>query len=235
MEIKKISIMVPAYNEEDRLPDFLNSLCNYCVNNKIFRWEVIVINDGSYDGTSRIIEKISKKFNFLIGLSHNENMGKGAAIKTGVKNASGDIIIFIDADGSISPEEIDKMINVLEWADVGIGYRIHRESKIIVKQPLKRIFAGKIFNLIVNLILDLKIYDTLCGFKGLNAEYKNIILDCQTKRWSFDVEMLYLAKKDHLKIEKIPIIWKHTEGSKISLLRDPIEMIKELIKIRTRR
>jgi len=235
MEVKKISIIVPAYNEEHRLPDFINSLRDYCLNNRNFIWEVIVVNDGSYDNTEKIIEKISREFNPLIGLSHEENMGKGAAIKTGVKNASGDIIIFIDADESTSPKEIDKMIKVLERADVGIGYRIHRKSKIIIKQPIKRILAGKIFNLVVNLILDLKIYDTLCGFKGLHAEYKNIILNCETNRWSFDVEMLYLAKKYHLKIEKIPIVWKHAEGSKISLLKDPIEMVIELIKIRIRK
>jgi len=235
MENKKVSIIVPAYNEEKRLSNFLNSLCSYCIKNKHVKWEVITVNDGSSDSTKEIIKKIGKKFDFLIGLSHKKNKGKGAAIKTGVKNASGNIIIFIDADGATPPQEIDKIIKVLEKTDVGIGYRRHKESRIIRSQPLRRLLAGEIFNIIVNLILDLKIYDTLCGFKGLHAEHKNIILDCQTNRWSFDVEMLYLAKKYHLKIEKVPIIWKHIENSKISLLKDPIKMIVELINIRIRR
>lgn len=226
-----ISLIIPCYNEEARLPPFLENLSE----NLSLGDECIFVDDGSKDGTKEVIEGFKKSFAGRVKLiSHTQNKGKGAAIKTGLAHAKGEYTIFTDADGAIDMKELKRLTAALEGHDIVIGTRIANESKIIMKQPGYRIFVGKTFNLLVNILFNLKHYDTLCGFKGFNKKSRDIFLEkMRSTRWVFDVEMLYLGKKYKLDVYELPIVWTDKRGSKINFFT-PAKIFAELIALRAR-
>ncbi len=228
--MKSTSVVIPAYNEEKRIEKFLNELLYFKEKNNFIK-EVIVVNDGSTDSTYKILKKYKNKIRVL---NHNVNKGKGAAVKTGVLAATGSNIIFMDADGSTSPSQIPKLLKALKKSQIAIGSRIDRNSKIIRKQPLIRIILGKIFNLSANVLFpSLRIFDTLCGFKGMRSrEGKKIFSKLIMERWIFDVEMLMWARKMGYKIAIVPIEWKHEGNTKMNLGINNIKMFLELLKLR---
>lgn len=224
----KYSIVVPAYNEEKRIGNFLPDLKKFTEGEDA---EVIVVDDGSKDKTVEVLNGL--KWDALKIISYKPNRGKGHAVRTGVEAAKGDYVIFLDADGSTGVSEIPKMGNAFENADVVVGTRKTDDASLEKKQPFGRRLASWGFNTLVNVMFLMNHSDYLCGFKGFKRDAaKNIFSDMKSKRWSFDVEVFYRAKKFKYKVAEVPISWKHMEGSKISLARDMPTIFLSLLKLR---
>jgi dolichyl-phosphate beta-glucosyltransferase len=222
-----ISVIVPAYNESGRIGPFLTGLVELV---KKEGYELLVIDDGSTDGTATVSsELISSAPNARV-ISYSPNRGKGHAVKTGVLASKGDPIIFIDADGSIPPEEIPKMVEELKKYDVVVGDRSSAQS--VITQPKLRKFLGVIFNKYVDALFRVQITDFLCGFKGFRREAaKELFEGLVSDRWIFDVELFYKAKKNGYLLYKMPIRWVHKEQSKIKPL-DPVKMFGQALSLR---
>jgi dolichyl-phosphate beta-glucosyltransferase len=224
-----ISIVVPAYNENKRINEFLTELVSFA---KRGNYEIIIVDDGSSDNTIEIVKKITKNFKRTKIISYKPNKGKGYAVKKGLMSAQGDYIIFIDADGSISPSEIPKMTKMLKKYDVVVGDRSSELSKIT--QPLVRKFLGIIFNNYINLVFRVNVKDFLCGFKGFRREVaRSLFNDLISNRWIFDVEIFYKLRKRNYSLYKMPIKWVHKPDTKIKRL-DPIKMFFEALLLRLR-
>jgi glycosyltransferase involved in cell wall biosynthesis len=223
------SIIIPAYNEERRMKPFLKDLRDVLRTMK--NYELIFVNDGSTDKTKKMAESFLSGLNLKI-ITYSKNRGKGYALMRGVSEAKGDIILFIDADGSIPPKEIPRLINATRKHSIAVGSRTHPNSKI--KQPLVRMILGKIFNKYIELVFGMGIDDTLIGFKAFRkAIAKDLFLDLKSHRWLFDIEILYKAKKKGYEVRRIPIIWSHKDSSKIKFA-DPIKMALEALYLRAR-
>ena len=229
----KVSIIVPAYNEERRSGTFLPKLLDF-VKRKIKNCEVLIVDDVSKDKTRDKINSIIQskdcgKFAKVIG--YKKNQGKGNAVAHGVMNAKGEKIIFIDADGSIQPDQIPKMIYYLGKCDVVVADRLSRKSK--VKRVLTRAIASFGFNTFVSILFQYSYRDNLCGFKGFKRKVaREIFKDLIDKRWVFDVELFYKIKKRKYSIYFLPITWKHVGDSRINLIKDPFVWIFRLLKLR---
>jgi len=226
---KRVSIIVPAYNEERRIGGFLEELLKFA-KTQLDNYEIIIVDDGSVDNTLNVVKNIVKKDRSVRIVSYKPNRGKGFAVKTGVFKSKGEFILFIDSDGSISPEQILKMLKELEKYDIVVGDRGHRES--IIRQAKSRKIIGIIFNFYVSILFNSRVRDNLCGFKGFRRKvalelFKNLV----DKKWLFDVELFYKIKKRRYSFLNIPIKWEHKTGSKISLF-DPFKMLFQLIDLR---
>jgi len=222
-----LSVIIPVYNEEKSIGITVPKIFHY-LNKKQIDHEVIVVDDGSTDQTVPIVENI-KKCNLL---KHKKNKGKGAAVKTGVKAAQGEYILFTDADSSTSIEELDKFWNKKEKYDILIGSRYILGSDIRVKQPWYRNIITFIGNKMIRIILGLKLKDTQCGFKLFQKEAAKDLFSLQKiERWGFDMEILYLAKKKIYSIKEIPIIWSDSPETKVKPF-DFFKTLVELFKIR---
>ncbi len=225
-----LSLVIPAYNEERRIENFIKNVIDFKKRNSFLK-EILVVNDGSTDKTEDILKKYQNDIRIL---KHQKNRGKGAAIRTGILSANEENIIFMDADNSTNPVQIPKLIEALKNYQIVTGSRKDRKSRIVKKQPVIRIFLGKIFNLTANILFpDLKIIDTLCGFKGMrNKEGKLLFKEMISERWVFDVEMLIRARQMGYKIGIVPITWKHEGNSKMKLGMNNVRMFLDLLKLR---
>lgn len=227
------SIIVPMYNEEKRSARFIPNLLSF-VKNKIPKTEVILVDDGSKDNTSgmmRSIIKIEKAESFATVIGYDKNKGKGNAVAFGVKMAKGNKILFIDADGSIQPKEIPSMLSKLDECDFVAGTRASSKSKIKTTPIRKMTSIG--FNLLVSLIFQYSYRDNLCGFKGFRKNIaKKLFSDLKDKRWIFDVELFYKAKKKGYSVCFLPIKWKHVGNSRVNIIKDPILWFLRLIILR---
>lgn len=210
----QVSIIIPAYNEEKRLGPFLKSISNYLSSNQINIHEIIVVNDGSSDQTINIANQYAKHLPLKI-ISHSQNKGKGAAVQTGVLAASGDLIIFMDADGATSISELPKMISALSIGQIGIGNRWLPGSKTERHSYLRQL-SGFIYRQYMRLF-GLGSIDTMCGFKGYRKNVaKKLFSTLLDKRWLFDTEIAYRAVKANYSIKNFPIEWTSKDGSKLS-------------------
>lgn len=226
----KLSVVIPAFNERDRLPATLQNLLDFFAS-QAKSVEVIVVDDGSSDGTA---ELVSQKFaNKIKVVKLAQNSGKGAAVRTGVLASQGEEILFCDADGSTPIAEINKLQVALQNGyDMAIGSR-KDNSLIGVKQPFYRVWMGKTFNFIVKLLTKSDIKDTQCGFKLLKGDSgRELFSQMKVDGFSFDVELLFLAFRKNLKVAEIPVIWIDDARSKVVIWRDPIIMFWELLRIR---
>ncbi len=224
-----ISIIVPAYNEEKRIPPFLTKLLSFCKKN-LKRYEILCVDDGSKDNTAKVITELSKKDAHVRLITYHPNQGKAHAVKTGVLAAKGKKVIFIDADGSIQPEEIPRMISALDNYNVVVGSRYTKEAKI--KQPFLRKMTSFFFNSYVKLLFWIFVEDTLCGFKGFKKEVGiHLFSNLLSKRWIFDVELFYNIRKNKYSLYQMPIQWEHKDDTKFKLF-DPVKMIFELAILR---
>lgn len=226
-EQKKVSLIIPAYNEEDRIETVLSNYCNHFPNQ-----EIIVVCNGCTDDTPNIIRKLCSKYPQIKLLNFESKLGKGGAIIEGFKVAGGDIIRFIDADESTETNEVKRMLNALSNADGVIASRKLKDSRILIKQPLIRRIASEAFNILVRIIFGLDFKDTQCGAKVFNKEaIKSVLDELTTKGFEFDVELLWRLKNKGYKVIEFPIIWGHSEGSTVSLLNAP-KMFFSLVKVR---
>ena len=225
-----ISIIIPIYNENDILEKNILNILNYFQNKSDF--EIIVIDDGSTDNSIKTLNSL--KLNNLIILRNNQNMGKGHSIIKGVLESKGDLILQTDADLSAPIMEFEKLfIKYKNGFDFVIGSRSKANSKVNTKQNFFRIILGKLFNILTYLILNLNYNDTQCGFKIYNStKLKNVIKSCKVKKFCIDVEILYLAKLKKYKVMEEGIIWNDKKNSKVNLIKDPLNMFIDLVKIK---
>ncbi len=233
---ESLTIIIPAYNESQRIVSYLSKIDSYTSKNKNIN--VLVINDGSTDNTDKIVtdwikEKSTNKSHFEI-ISHFPNRGKGFAVCEGFKKAKGDLILYTDADGASPIEEVEKLLYWMNnGADVVCGSRVLKSEGTKVEMSFKRRFTGLIFHLILRLCGLANLRDTQCGFKIFKKEVaKNLVTLQQCFNYSFDIEYLFLANKLGYKIKEIPVNWYHVEGSKVNLVKDSIKMLIEVLKIR---
>jgi len=229
---KLISVVIPAYNEAKRIKKTLNYISEYLLKNK-YRYEIVVVDDGSRDDTARVVENIG-----LPGVrleKYNANRGKGFAVNYGVTKSKGDYILFCDADNATPFYEIKKMLEQIEEYPVVIGSRYLKDSKIKFYQPLFRRIASRFGNMLIQIMILPGISDTQCGFKMFQADAAKEIFSRQTIwRWGFDMEVLYIAKKLNYKIKQVPVDWYSQEGSKIQSSNVFLTTFSELVKIKTR-
>jgi dolichyl-phosphate beta-glucosyltransferase len=227
-----LSIVIPSYNEELRLPVTLSRIAAY-VGSSNREVEVIVVDDGSRDRTISVAESFRNKIPSLRVVSNGENRGKGYSVRHGMREARGGIVLFTDADLSAPIEELEKLLPAMENHDVAIGSRAVDRSLITVHESAFREFAGIIFNKIVRLILRLPFVDTQCGFKLFRREACRIIFDQQRiERFGFDPELLYLARHHGLRAVEIPVRWGHSPATKVNMLRDSVQMFLDVFLIR---
>lgn len=228
-----LTVVVPAYNEEERLPRTLARLVEY-YDAQSYPYDVIVVSDGSRDGTDRVVQDISKAHPEVVLMAYTPNRGKGCAVRTGVLAAKGDFILFCDADLATPQEETEKLLPRIELgADIAIGSRPLRESRLEVRQPLYRELAGRTFNKAVQLLAVKGIDDTQCGFKLFRRDVAiDIFRRTKVDGFGFDFESLMIARDLGYRIDEVPIRWSHQEGSKVNLLKDGIRMLSELVKLR---
>jgi dolichyl-phosphate beta-glucosyltransferase len=227
-----ITILIPVFNEENRLKNGLDSIFAFL---KTFneKTEVLLVDDGSWDQTPKILEEYKAKFP-LKTVTLQTNQGKGAAIRAGIGASNGEKILFTDIDLSV-PIDFLTSFNEAMTADIDIviGSREHPQSEIPVKQFWLRELAGYSFTVLTNAVLQVGASDFTCGFKLFRKEVANKIFAKQLiNRWTFDAETLFLAKKYEFKVKEMPVVWTHGEGSKVKFPQDLIESFFALLKIR---
>jgi dolichyl-phosphate beta-glucosyltransferase len=228
----ELSIIIPAYNEESRLPATLEQIASY-ITSSGRKTEVLVVDDGSKDSTAAVAEYFQIKIPSLRVVLNGVNRGKGYSVRHGIQEARGRVALFTDADLSAPIGEADKLLAALDKYDIAIGSRAMDRSLISVHESVFREFAGIIFNKIVQLILRLPFVDTQCGFKAFVRERCGIIFKQQTiERFGFDPELLYLARHHGLHAVEIPVRWGHSPATTISMLRDSIQMFLDVFSIR---
>lgn len=224
-----ISVVVPAYNEERRLPPTLIDMIDFLDAN-IPSYEIIVVDDGSTDQTAEVVKKFERIREKVRLIRLAKNMGKGHAVRTGVFNAGGTRIVFADADGATPIEELPKLLGALDnGADIAIGSRAIQSEDTKVKTTWLRKYPGRIFNFIVNTVVLPGISDTQCGFKIFSREAAQEVFSKQkADRFSFDVEVLYIAKRLGFSIREIPVNWTNIPGSKVNVVVDGLKMLRDV-------
>jgi dolichyl-phosphate beta-glucosyltransferase len=233
LDLATYSIILPAYNERARIAGTLDRILAHATEHG-WNVEVIVVSDGSSDDTVAIVREYASRHAVLRLLENPGNRGKGYSVRNGMLHATGDILLFSDADLSSPIEEADKLFAAIaKGADVAIGSRWLDRRLQIRRQPLYRRLFGRIFNLALRLILGLQFKDTQCGFKAFTRRSAQAIFPLQKiERWGFDPELLYLARKFGFVVREVPVAWSHREGTRIHPLRDGIRMFGELLRIR---
>jgi glycosyltransferase involved in cell wall biosynthesis len=226
-----LSIVIPAYNEENRLPETLEQVLAY-LKKQPFPSDVIVVENGSSDGTFEVARKFAEQHANLYVIK-NDQRGKGLAIQRGVKEAKGEYVLLCDADLSMPVEEISKFLPPqLNNVDIAIASR-EAPGAVRYNEPYYRHFTGRVFNTLIHLLVLPGLQDTQCGFKCIRAEVARDIFPYQTLTgWAFDVELLYIARHHGYQIVEIPIDWYFNADSKISVLRDSLRMFLDLLLIR---
>jgi len=229
-----LSILIPVFNEELRIVSTLNKIQKYLAG-KPWNWEIIIVDDGSTDRTVETVQKAPISTSHLRIFHHEHNLGKGAAIKTGMLKAEGEYILFMDADSSTPIEEFDKFLPLLESGfPIVIGSRKAPGAQIEKRQPFIREFLGKGFSYLSNSILGMQISDFTCGFKCFRKDTGKKICSQQTiNGWSYDSEILFLAKLFDYPIKEVPIRWINNPNSRVKVIRNVIESFWGLLKIKS--
>jgi glycosyltransferase involved in cell wall biosynthesis len=232
----KLSIIIPAFNEENRLPRALTGIRDYFTRRgeNFAEVEIVVVDDGSTDGTARVAEEWARQMASVRFVSNGRNCGKGTSVRHGMLEARGKIALFTDADLSSPIEELEKLLAALAAGnEVAIGSRALDRTLIAVRQSRFRELAGIIFNGFVRLFTGLSFQDTQCGFKAFVREPSRILFEQQRiERFGFDPEILFLAKRHGLRCAEVPVRWAHDPATKVHVLRDSLRMFGDLLFIR---
>ena len=229
---QSLSIVIPAYNEAVRLGNTLATVVDYMRENYP-QGEVIVVDDGSSDGTATLARQTLAGRGTLRTsvISYKSNLGKGRAVRLGLLAARGEVVLFSDADLSTPITEAPKLFDpiVNDECDLTFGSRALDRKLIGVHQPWRREQGGRVFNLAVRLATGMPFWDTQCGFKAFKMSACRPLVEAATvDRFGFDVELLYLAYRAGLRLREVPVRWDHNDGSKISLLSDSFKMLSEV-------
>lgn len=210
-----LSVIIPAYNEEKRLPGTLKKVRDY-LNRQNITCEVIVVNDGSKDGTAEVASELIKEWRGFQLIDNKENKGKGGVVKQGMLAAKGEWRLFMDADGSTDISEIEKLSPYQKDFQIIIGSRYFKKDSVKIKQPLIRRIVSRTGNLLIRILLGINLKDTQCGFKLFSAKAAEDIFPRQTiMRWGFDMEILAIAKHRGLKIKEVAVDWYDAEGTTV--------------------
>jgi glycosyltransferase involved in cell wall biosynthesis len=227
-----VSIVIPAFNEAARIGNTIQKVHQF-LERFPFPYELIIVDDGSGDKTPTILDGL--RFQGMRVLRNETNHGKGYSVRQGVLAASGEYVVFSDADLSTPIEELQKLLDVAlkDNADIVIGSRAVDRSLIEIRQSRLRESGGILFNFMVRMMLGLKLQDTQCGFKLFKRERVTNIFTNQTIHgFGFDPEILFVASREKLRIVEVPVRWSHAEGSKIRFMRDGVRMFTDILRIR---
>ncbi len=228
-----LSVVIPAYNEEERIGPTLEQMASY-LDQQPYSWDMLVVSDGSKDKTEAIAKDFAKNRSNVEVIAYSPNRGKGNAVRVGMLAAKGERVLFMDADLATPPEETAKVMSHLDQgAKIAIGSRPLKESKLEVHQPFYREAFGRMSNLIVQAVGVRGIKDTQCGFKLFtNDSAQQIFKRCKMTGFSFDMEVLMIARDLDLRIDEVPIRWADQKGSKVVLWRDAPKVLIDLFRMR---
>jgi dolichyl-phosphate beta-glucosyltransferase len=232
-----LSIVIPAYNEEARLGKSLATTFDYLAAQD-YASEIIVVDDGSQDRTVEIAEgfqsRASKKTKLVV-LKNPGNRGKGYAVRNGMLHASGEIHLFFDADLATPLDQIPKVIQPIldDEYDVVFGSRALSEAVIEVEQSALRQLRGRGGNLLIRLLTGMDIKDTQCGFKAFRRQASQSVFPLQqVEGFGFDPEILFIANKQGWRWKETPVVWRHVDGSKVTMFSATVSVLTEVFKIR---
>ena len=233
MATPQLSIVIPAYNESARIERTLQRVMA-CVDRQGWDAEVLVVDDGSKDATVEIVRRWMEREPRLYLLLNDGNRGKGYSVRNGLLQASGNVVMFTDADLSAPMEEAERlMVAIAEGADVAIGSRWMDRARQTLHQPVYRRFFGRCFNWVTRTVMGLPFKDTQCGFKAFKRTTAQVVFRLQRiERWGFDPEILFIARKLGYTIREVPVTWGHDERSRMSYLKDGMKMLEEIAAIR---
>ena len=228
-----LSIVIPAYNEERRLPATLAQLADF-LKTQPWTWEIRVVDDGSIDGTARVAEEAAHAVPNIV-VQREPHRGKGGTVRAGLTAARGHYRFMCDADLSMPPHEIPRFLPPAQPSfDVAIGSREGAGARR-VGEPVRRHFIGRIFNYTIRMLVARGISDTQCGFKMFTADsVKAIFPHATIDGWAFDVEVLCIARALGFKVVEVPIEWHHRNESQVSMMRDSWRMLRDVLKVRAR-
>jgi dolichyl-phosphate beta-glucosyltransferase len=225
-----ISIIIPCYNEEARIGKTLFTIISYMKKQKK-KFEIICVDDGSKDATVIIIKDVQRYHKNIRLLTGRPNRGKGYSVREGALAAKYDLLLFSDADLSTPISELKHLLVYAKSYDLVIGTRTD-VKKLKRRQPKYREIMGKTFSLLKRMILGMEFKDTQCGFKLFTKKAKYLFKEQKVERFAFDVELLYLAQRDGLRIKEVPVIWLNDDRSKVSPFRDAPKMLLDVWKIK---
>ena len=226
-----LSIVIPAYNEEKRLSNTLNKISTF-LDKQDYSAEIVVVENGSSDRTLELANEFKKQVSYL-RVFHEDQNGKGRAVKRGMLEAKGDYRFICDADLSMPIEEVNNFIPpVLEDVEISIASR-EAPGAVRYNEPEYRHFVGRVFNTLVRILALPGLHDSQCGFKCVRGDIAEEIFPfIKIYGWAFDVEMLFIARKRGYKIQEVPIPWYYQDQSKINVLSDSFKMLTDLLQIR---
>lgn len=254
----KYSIVIPAYNESARLPATLSSVVS-CIQSRGWDAEIVVVNDGSTDGTADVVRKFARNTPGVRSIqeqpvkartsetSRNDdypvelrllenpgNRGKGYSVRNGMLAARGEVVLFTDADLSAPIEEAERLFDAIrQGADIAIGSRWLQSDRQTQRQPIYRQFFGRCFNAVTRAVMNLPFADTQCGLKAFTRQAAQTVFQLQTiNHWGFDPEILFIAIKHGFWVIEVPVAWGHDERTRMSYLKDGFKMLEELAIIR---
>lgn len=232
-QMARYSFIIPAYNESSRIRPTFDELLRY-TEQRNWDVEIIVVDDGSRDDTAQIVREYGKSHPQITLVENPSNRGKGYSVRNGMLHARGDVCLFTDADLSSPITEAQKLFDTISaGADVAIGSRWLRAELQTERQPLYRQAFGRIFNLVLRLFLGLNFADTQCGFKAFRRDAAQRLFPLQKiERWGFDPEILFLARRADLTVKEVPVVWAHSEGTRLHPFRDGLRMFVEVLRIR---
>lgn len=228
-----LSVVVPAYNEQWRLPTTLIDMIDYFEKTAI-KYEIIVVDDGSKDETVAVVNKFERIRPHVKLIRVPTNHGKGFAVRTGMLNSRGKRILFADADGATPIREVDRLNAALDaGADMAIGSRAKKSGETKVVTQWYKKLRGRVFNVLMNTLVLPGIEDSQCGFKLFSAPAARFIFERQKEeRFSFDVELLLIAHISGMKVTEVPVNWTNVPGSKVHPILDPLRMLRDLFMFR---
>ena len=229
----RYSFIIPAYNESSRLRPTLDEVLRYS-QQRNWDAEILVVDDGSRDDTAQIVRAYGKAHPQILLVENPGNRGKGFSVRNGMLHAQGDICLFTDADLSSPMTEAQKLLDAIAaGADIAIGSRWLRSELQIERQPIYRQAFGRIFNLVLRVFLGMNYADTQCGFKAFRREAAQRIFPLQKiERWGFDPEILFLARRMGFSVKEVPVIWAHSEGTRLHPFRDGVRMFLDVLRVR---
>jgi dolichyl-phosphate beta-glucosyltransferase len=228
----ELSVIVPAFDEASRIAVTIVKTLDY-----LARWhpksELIVVDDGSKDDTRMVLDALASRDHRLMVIAHEQNRGKGAAVRTGVLGSVGAYVLFMDADLATPIEELPKLLAYLEnGEDIVIGSRA-AALDIRRNQPLVREMMGRTFNRIIRSMLDIPWGDTQCGFKLFRGDLaRSLFSEARIEGFAFDVEILLAARARGSRIREVPVVWAHGPNSKVSMVRDSSRMLYDVMRLR---
>ena len=232
----KLSVVVPCYNEEQRLPRTIELIERY-LDARGEPYELILVDDGSADETRKVMDEAAARHPAVKIVALPKNRGKGRALAEGVQVSRGETVLVTDADLSTPIDELPKLEAALaKGAGVAIGSRAVRGSRVELAQPLYRVLMGKAFNLIVQAVLLPGIWDTQCGFKLFRGDIaRDVFAGLTTDGFGYDPEVLYLAKKKGMRIAEVPVVWRNSAPTKVSAVRSSLDMFRHVLRVRFRK